>query len=153
MSRLVEAKPRAEAARGSAGANALRGTQSSVQQRVKDYGERVAKFVPAEVLAFYSCSVQLIMTKTGPANGDFRLWAFSIVGVIGWVVTPIWLGTFSTDPATRRPNQIMGFVAFLVWAYAYPAGVFAELRLYDPVIGGIALLTFTLMSGFFQPRR
>jgi hypothetical protein len=112
----------------------------------------VAKFVPAEVLAFYSCSVQLIMTKTGPTNGEFRLWAFSVVAAIGWVVTPIWLGTFSTDPATRRPNQIMGFVAFLVWAYAYPAGVFVERGVYDPVVGGIALLTFTLISGFFQPK-
>lgn len=131
----------------------MHGTPSSVQQRVKDYGERVAKFVPAEVLAFYSCSVQLIMTKTGPANGEFRLWAFSIVGVIGWVVTPIWLGTFSADLATRRPNQIMGFIAFLIWAYAYPAGVFVERGLYDPVVGGVALLTFTLVSGFFQPRK
>jgi hypothetical protein len=150
VSRLVEARPRAETAHGAA---TFRGTQTSVQQRVKDYGERVAKFVPAEVLAFYSCSVQLIMTKTGPANGEFRLWAFSIVGVIGWVVTPIWLGTFSTDPATRRPNQIMGFLAFLIWAYAYPAGAFAELGIYDPVIGGLVLLTFTLLSGFFQPRK
>jgi hypothetical protein len=150
VSRLVEAQPRAEAARGAA---TFRGTQTSVQQRVKDYGERVAKFVPAEVLAFYSCSVQLIMTKTGPANGEFRLWAFSIVGVIGWVATPIWLGTFSSDPATRRPNQIMGFIAFLIWAYAYPAGVFSELGIYDPVVGGLVLLTFTLLSGFFQPRK
>ena len=108
--------------------------------------------MPAEVLAFYSTAVQLILTKSGPDHSTFRLRAFAIVALAGWIATPLWLGQFSDKPATKRPNQVMGFFAFLVWAYAYPAGVFTEVHWYDPVIGGLFLLGFTLVSGFYQPR-
>ena len=89
-------------------------------QKLKEYGERLAKYIPAEVLAFYTGAAQLILTKEGDALKPLRLRLFAIVGLISWLGTPALLGVYSKDPQTRRPNQIIGFVAFAVWAYAYP---------------------------------
>lgn len=146
MSRLVEAKPRAQA--GPAGVAA--GT--APDDTLRDYGERVAKYVPAEVLAFYTAAVQFILMKDGPEHATFRLWAFATFGILSWIAVPVWLGRFSADPRVKRTNQIVATIAFGAWAYAYPAGWFAEKNLHDPVIAGLLLLTFTLVSGFVQPR-
>jgi hypothetical protein len=148
MSRLVELKrvPRAGELEFAAGED------KGLQERIKEYGERVAKFIPAEVLAFYASAVQLILTKDGDQFSTFRLVAFALVGVVAWVGTPFYLGMFSDNPKERRPNQIMGFVAFIIWAYAYPAGLFTELGWNDPVVAGLFLLFFTFFSGFYQPK-
>jgi hypothetical protein len=122
-------------------------------QKLKEYGERLAKYIPAEVLVFYTSAAQLILTKDGDAHKPLRLWLFAIVGLISWFGTPRLLGAYSKDPQTTRPNQIIGFVAFAVWAYAYPAGWFAEMKWYDPLYGGLLLLTFTFGIAFYAPKK
>lgn len=146
MSRLVELKRRDET-RGEA---EFAAGGENWQDRVKEYGERVAKYVPAEVLAFYSGAVQLILTKEGEQHQLFRLWAFAIVGIVAWIGTPLYLGTFTDNLKERRINQIIASIAFGVWAYAYPAGWFAEKGWHDPVAAGLALLGFSFVSGFCQ---
>jgi hypothetical protein len=125
---------------------------SSWQEKIKEYGERVAKYVPAEVLAFYSAAVQLILTKEGDVNAMFRLWSFIIVGLIAWIGTPLYLGMFTKNLKERRANQIVASFAFGVWAYAYPAGWFMEMGWHDPVIAGLMLIIFSFISGFYQPK-
>jgi len=145
MSRLVEFK------QPDNGGPQFAGGKSGVD-KIKDYGERVAKYVPAEVLAFYSAAVQLILTKEGPAHATFRLWAFAIVGLVAWIGTPFYLGIFTRNRRVKRLNQLMGSAAFGFWAYAYPAGWFAEMGWHEPVIAGLLLLGFTFFSGFLQPK-
>jgi hypothetical protein len=122
------------------------------QEKLKEYGERVAKYVPAEVLAFYSGAVQLILTKEGDTHSLFRLRAFAIVGVIAWIGTPFYLGMFTKNRKERRVNQIVASAAFGVWAYAYPAGWFTEMGWHDPVVAGLLLIGFSFASGFYQPK-
>jgi hypothetical protein len=147
MSRLVEVKViRAPSLEGAA---APASTESQEPRgTLKEYGERVAKFVPAEVLAFYTGAVQLILTHQ---SATFRLVAFAIVGLIALIATPIWLGRFAEHPASKRPNQVMGSIAFIAWAYAYPAGFFYGVGWHEPVVAGLLLLGFTFFSGFYQP--
>lgn len=148
MSRLVELKridKTSEAAEFAAG-------EVSWQEKIKEYGERVAKFVPAEVLAFYMAAVQLILTKEGDDNALFRIWAFAIVGVIAWFGTPFYLSMFTNDRKERFVNQIVASTAFGVWAYAYPAGWFMEMGWHDPVIAGLLLIMFSFFSGAYQPK-
>jgi hypothetical protein len=135
-----------------AGAADLSSGDKSLQEKIKDYGERVAKYVPAEVLAFYTAAAQVILTKEGSDNAMFRLWSFAIVGIIAWVGTWFWLGLFSEDQLEKRTNQIMGVIAFGVWAYAYPAGWVKEFGWYDPVVAALLLLVFSFWSGFVQPK-
>ena len=147
MSRLVEGKPKPEP-----GVADLSSNDKTTEDKIKEYGERVAKYVPAEVLAFYSGALQLILTKAGPENATFRLWAFALFALGGLVAVPLWLGKFTTNTAVKRTNQVVASLAFLAWVYAYPAGWFAEMGLHDPVIAGLLLLTFSFVSGFIQPR-
>jgi hypothetical protein len=147
MSRLVEAKPKADA-----GFADLSSADKSTEEKVKDWGERVAKYVPAEVLAFYTGALQLILTKSGSENASFRLWATGIFGLIAWATVPLWLGRFSSDARVKRTNQIVGSIAFGAWAYAYPAGWFTEMGWHEPVIAGLLILTVSFASGFIQPK-
>jgi hypothetical protein len=149
MARLVEAKLKGRTRAGPL----LAGGADTWREKLKEYGERVAKYVPAEVVAFYTGATQLILTKAGSSNQTFRLWAFGIIGLIAWIGTPLYLGFFSDDPKTRYPNQVIGLIAFGIWAYAYPAGWFAEMHWHDPVIGGLLLLGFTFGIGFYTPKR
>ncbi|MCX6538404.1 MAG: hypothetical protein NT151_05650 [Acidobacteria bacterium] len=148
MSRLVELKP-AEAVPSRF---EFAGAEAGWQERVKEYGERIAKYVPAEVLAFYTAAVELILTKGGIDHRGFRLWAFAVVGLVAWIGTPLYLGMFTKNRRQRRVNQIVASIAFGVWAYSYPAGWFAEQGWHDPVVGGLLLLFFSFASGFYQPR-
>ena len=148
MSRLVELKP----ANAPSGSFEFAGGEGGWQERVKEYGERVAKYVPAEVLAFHTVAVQLILTKEGPNHHVFRLWAFAVFGLVAWIGTPLYLGMFTRNRRQRRINQIVASIAFGVWAYAFPAGWFAELGWHDPVAAGLLMLLFTFFSGLYQPR-
>lgn len=148
MSRLVELK-RGEETRG--GAEFAAG-EGGWQEKLKEYGERVAKFVPAEVLAFYTGAVQLIIVKEGDQHAVFRLWAFAIVGLIAWIGTPFYLAMFTNNRKERLVNQFVASVAFGVWAYAYPAGWFVEVGWHDAVVAGLLLIGFSFASGFYQPK-
>ena len=148
MSRLVELKridKRWAAAE-------FAGGEGSRQDKFKDYGERVAKYIPAEVIAFYFAAVQLILTKEGNDHAMFRLWACGIVGIIAWIGTPLYLGMFTNIPKERRVNQLVASTAFGVWAYAFPAGWFMEMGWHDPVVAGLMLLSFSFASGLYQPK-
>lgn len=79
----------------------------TTEDKIKEYGERIAKYVPAEVLAFYSGASQLILTKAGPDNVTFRLWAFSLFGLAGLIAVPVWLGRFTTTTEVKRTNQVV----------------------------------------------
>lgn len=149
MSRLVELK-RISKTKGDLEFEA--GEGGRLVEKIKEYGERVAKYVPAEVLAFYSAAVQLILTKEGDNHAMFRLWAFVIVGLVAWIGTPFYLGIFAKNPKERHGNQFMASIAFGVWAYAYPAGLFTDMRWHDPVVAGLLLLCFSFASGFYQPK-
>ena len=146
MSRLVELKPRQ-----APGGAEFAGGEDGWRQKVKDYGERVAKYVPAEVLAFYTAAIQLIGVREGPEHAGFRLWAFAIVGLIAWIGTPFYLALFTKNPKQRLVNQLVASAAFGFWAYAYPAGWFAEMGWHDAVVAGLLLLGFTFFSGLYQP--
>src|SRR5438094_296445 len=113
MSRLVER--RQKPASGTADLS-TRKTQSALNE----WGERVAKYIPAEILTFYTAAVSLIAAYPS-AQASKRLWLFGIAGLFFWVLTPLWLGRFSKDKSVKITNQIVGFIAFALWAYAFPA--------------------------------
>jgi hypothetical protein len=147
MARLVESRGRESAL--------LDTSVSEPTPRSKDtineYAERVAKFVPVEVLAFYVAALNVIST-TPQDNKQKRLWLFGFVGLFFWIATPLWLGRFSKVTNVKVINQIMGIIAFGIWAYAYPAGWFVERGYYDPIVAGLVLILFTFTSAFISPK-
>ena len=126
-------------------------TPPAARDTLSDYAERVAKYVPAEVLAFYGAAVNLIATVPESARTK-RLWFYGIVLLVFWIGTPFWLAQFQGTQSVKRTNQVVGFGAFLVWAYAYPAGWFKDMAWHDPVGAGLALILFTFVSAFVRPK-
>jgi hypothetical protein len=148
MSRLVEPKlpkERTLAADMAGGGDA--------QKTINEIGERIAKYVPAEILALYTSAVSLIATANAKDAATKRLWLFGLAGLFFLIVTPLWLGRFSDNANIKRTNQLMGLAAFAVWAYAFPAGWFHDRGLYDPIIAGLLLIVFTVISAFVTPKR
>ena len=80
MGRLVEARSRKSTV---AGATFVSGEKRDAP--LKEYAERIAKYVPAEVLAVYASAVQLISTKD--AGTPARLWLFAAVAALCAIIT------------------------------------------------------------------
>jgi len=147
MSRLVE--PRRK--QFTLAESPLEPSAPAPRDTIKEYGERVAKYVPSEILAFYAAAVSLIASLDIRTNQLKRLWLFGLMALFFWIVTPLWLARFSKEAAIRKTNQLVGFIAFAVWAYAFPAGIFHDFKLYDPIIAGLLLMVFTVVSAFITP--
>jgi hypothetical protein len=117
------------------------------------YLERVAKYVPVEVVAAFKACFAIITTQP---HGTTQV-------VVGWFVfcffliaTPIYLyymNLQAKDPLTGRPLAIQLVIAtlsYLVWSYAL-GGPFALHDWYQEWIGGILLILYTFAVGLYKP--
>lgn len=135
------------------------------------YLERVAKFIPAEVVAFFifvnailgDAAKTAIGQETDPASlktalqgaamGGFSVWtvAWAVV-IIGMVMIPLYLLAVrdKDDPSEWVwLNIVMAVLAFPVWAYALDAVAFRPWH--DGALAGIVLATFSFVSGAIAP--
>jgi hypothetical protein len=169
MGRLIEAPPRhksgglhesvpgAGPAQGGAGDNFL---------------DRVVKYIPGEVLATYlaldraligdATALKLRLKET---NAEKLLWAdmswtqttdyyLPVVLFVGlFLLTPVYFWRYAayTDPsAPWRLQGTFAALAFAVWAYSIRGGAFEMFdQVYNPKYAMIAIVLFTLASGFF----
>jgi hypothetical protein len=140
MSRLVDPKPRG--ARFSSGADG---------SSVKDYLERVAKYVPSEIVAGY---VTINGVIPGAPTGAQK---YLIVGnfFLCWILTPIYLCRMAKPGQPKAMHLTLSTIAFLIWSYAVVGnmGIFSPacLNWYNVAIATIFLVVFTLISGAFVP--
>ncbi len=142
MGRLVEAQPRKVAIAGATLVNA-----ADPHAAIKEYGERVAKYVPGEVLAVYASAVQLISTKD--AGTPVRLWLFAAVAALCAIITPMYLGRFSmpetiVTAAIEDDVDVIGLSCHS-WEYLYYLDELTALldqqQLRIPVVIGGSVIT------------
>lgn len=143
------------------------------------YLDRVAKYVPAEVVAFFifvnsilvNAVEKPVATAVATAAKDelvpgavreairevkmagFSVWTISwIVLIIALAMTPVYLKSVS-DAADNAEapgaNIVMSMLAFPFWAYAVDALAFRPWH--DGALASIMLATFTLISGAVRP--
>lgn len=111
---------------------------------------RVAKFVPSLIILGYTGLCNLVNSKDPVHDKDLRLLLFKIAFWICFILTPIYIAYFdrkNTKPM-RWINGAIGTIAFPIWAYAFPCGLFYETAKYDPVIAGFILIVFSLFTAF-----
>lgn len=145
MSRLVRAvsgkdRPKFAAADGTTAA--------------KTYFENLAKYVPAEIIAAFTAINSSLASLQGNS------WYYSLLAVFiffalftlfyfWWVATP-------AEKDALRTQQVVSFIAFLIWAYATTGknGIFGKegLNIYVDQISTAAMVLFSLVSGFIQPK-
>jgi hypothetical protein len=114
-------------------------------EEIKDYFERVGKYVPAEIIAAYISATNMAPLARRP--GTLLL----IIFVICVVCTPLYVTRFTKTRKESVVNSLMAVAAFVVWAYATGGGLFKYLDWYDAPTATVVLVLFTLASGAVIP--
>ena|SRR5713226_5867000 len=122
-----------------------------------DYAARVAKYVPAEIVAAY-VAILAVLDPAAPGTDAARTHLLCRVAfLVLWASTPLYLALLGRG--RRRGGHgapavqlVVSSVAFVVWAYAlrglscaFPAIAF------DGKTAFVALVLFTLLSGLATP--
>jgi len=121
-----------------------------------NYLERIAKYVPAEVLAFF-VFINVILEQAVKTGGQ----AAAMAGVpvttvaqgalmVGLVLTPMFVWYVREDGDAWITNAFVSTLAFPFWAYALGAVAFTDY--WDGNLAAILLATFTVVSGLISPR-
>lgn len=148
MGRLVRMPVRASSERAAGGA-------APEAVRNDDYLLRIAKYVPAEVLAF-SVLINAILDQALRNGGKDALMAGTPVMaiaaaalVIGTLMAPFYVWYVHEEGDAWITNAFVSFLAFPFWSYAMGAVAFTDLR--DGNLAAILLASFTVASGLIKP--
>jgi hypothetical protein len=121
-----------------------------------NYLERIAKYVPGEVLAFF-IFINVILEQAVKTGGKTAMMAGLPVTtvaqgalVVGLVLTPLFVWYVREDGDAWITNAFVSTLAFPFWAYALGAVAFEDH--WDGNLAAILLATFTVMSGLITPR-
>jgi hypothetical protein len=121
-----------------------------------DYKERVAKYIPAEIISGYLALSEVV--KLAPAEDPRRLPAAWALFLLGLALTPIYLW-FAGKPSNRGERFELGIaaLAFVLWAYALggPFEMGSPLPIIGPYAGWIGALlvgVFTWVAGLYEPK-
>jgi hypothetical protein len=115
------------------------------------YPERVAKYVPGEVVAAYLAAIQVIGASKGGRFDACTLYEISFFVCL--VATPVYLLLLGKPQEPRVLHAIVSTGAFVVWAYAL-GGIFVPAcwNLHDATAAALLLIGFTLLSGLVKPK-
>jgi hypothetical protein len=158
MSRLVRIPKRVEVDYGLAGLEDVLGPNLGSQQGAlgDTYLERIAKYVPAEVLAFF-IFINVILEQAVRGGGKNAMMAglpVILVAqgllVVGLVLTPLFVWYVREEGDAWIMNAFVSTLAFPFWAYALGGVAFDNH--WDGNLAAILLAVFTVVSGLFSPR-
>ena len=160
MSRLVRSPQRADNELPIAGLEdvlgpGLGGGEEAVSPG-DNYLERIAKYVPGEVLAFF-IFINVILEQAVKTGGKTAMMAGVPVTtvpqgalVVGLILTPLFIWYVREEGDAWLINAFVSTLAFPFWAYALGAVAFDEH--WDGNLAAILLATFTVVSGLIAPR-
>jgi hypothetical protein len=118
------------------------------------YVDRVAKYIPAEIVAAYLAVQGLVVSF---AEIGVRLVVLGAVLGLFMILTPVYLrGAAKASASPWKLQATLGVIALPFWAYALAvlpgliAGPF-EGTLYNGTLAAIALIVVSVAFGAFQP--
>lgn len=120
------------------------------------YFERVAKYIPGEVLAFFIVINAILnqVVQTGGKGASMAGIPVMIVAQAAFFVCLILVPLFVWYVRERGDawiiNAVVSTAAFPFWAYALGATAFVDH--WDGNLAAITLVTFTVASGLISPR-
>jgi len=114
-----------------------------------DYIERVAKYIPGEVVAGYLAIMGMIEAADKENAARVGLaWGIFVIGVI---VTPVYLTMVGKPTGPQKITVWISTFAFVVWAYAL-GGPFKMSEIHNGLLGSVAVGVVTWLSGLFVPQ-
>jgi hypothetical protein len=121
-----------------------------------NYLERIAKYIPFEVLAFFIV-INAILDQAMKSGGDGAAMAgFPVMGVAigallaGMILSPLFVWYVHEEGDAWVTNAVVSTLAFPFWAYAVGAVAFSNFH--DGNLAAILLATFSVASGLVAPR-
>jgi hypothetical protein len=149
-SRLVRLKsePLDQHGIADSGAESFEAPPTTSQSDGESYADRVAKYVPGEIVAGYA--VLYAIVQQVPESDTLRTPAAWAVFAICLVATPIYLVRVGRPSGQQWVQVVISSVAFVIWAYTL-GGPFADTPGYRPWIGGLLVGLYTFLAGLFQP--
>jgi hypothetical protein len=163
MGRLVRKPRRANSDLGIAGLEEVLppglGDIAGQQQQIQpadNYLERIAKYVPAEVIAFtifVNAILEQVLRSGGPTATMAGLPVSTVaIGAlaVGFILTPLFVWYVREEGDAWVINAFVSTLAFPFWAYALGAAAFSQY--WDGNLAAILLATFTIVSGLISPR-
>lgn len=133
----------------------LGGMQVAGTQVGDNYIERMAKYVPAEVIAF-SLLINAILDqamKSGGKNAAMAGFSVSSIAqavlVLACLLTPLFCWYVREEGDAWIVNAFVSTIAFPFWAYLTGAVAFANYH--DGNLAAILVMTFTVVSGLVAP--
>jgi hypothetical protein len=126
------------------------------QTTTDSYLERIAKYVPGEVLAFFIV-INAILAQVVHTSGKAALMAgipvmtvAQVAFFVCMILVPLFVWYVREKGDAWVINAVVSTVAFPFWAYALGATAFADH--WDGNLAAITLVTFTVASGLISPR-
>ena len=120
------------------------------------YLERVAKYIPGEVLAFFIV-INAILNQIVQSGGKAALMAGIPVMIVAQaafftclLLVPLFVWYVREKGDAWVINAVVSTIAFPFWAYALGATAFADH--WDGNLAAITVATFTVVSGLISPR-
>ena len=155
MGRLV--RPQQPPAAGQTGGleGTLGGDADDGKKQGDTYLERVAKYIPAELIAFY-IFVNPILKQSLPTPGTmagFSVASISIIIFFGcWILTPVYLWRLGEAGDARLTNTVVATLLFPVWAYAVEGVGPTQFIPFDGDLASIVLGAASVLSGLVVPQ-
>lgn len=158
MSRLVRIPASVSTNSGIIGLDeqVLGGFDKADQPASDGYLERIAKYIPGEVLFFFIV-INAILTQVVHTGGKGALMAGIPVTLVAEVaffacllMVPLFVWYVREKGDAWVTNAVVSTIAFPFWAYALGATAFSAH--WDGNLAAIALATFTVISGLIAPR-
>jgi hypothetical protein len=136
MGRLVQPQPSDTRTRGVAASG-------------DSYIERVAKYIPAEIVAGYVAINGMI--EAADPNNSARIGLAWMLFFVGVIVTPIYLTMVGKPTGQQKITVWISTFAFVVWAYAL-GGPFKMSGYHNGLVGSVAIGMLTWLAGLFVPK-
>jgi heme/copper-type cytochrome/quinol oxidase subunit 3 len=131
------------------------GTRAATADGGDGYLERMVKYVPAEIIAFFMV-INAILDQAMKSGGEKATMAGVPVPVIATgalivacILTPLFCWYIRKDGDAWVVNAIVSTVALPFWAYLMGAVAFANHH--DGNLAAILVMSFTVVSGLVAP--
>lgn len=124
----------------------LQAADGTTTHQGDSYTDRILKLIPGDVVAGWLAVISAAKAEPKLSNEEL-LWAVFVGGLL---FAAAWTWKQSSEPGKPKPytQTAVSTAAFFVWAYttggadpAWPGSI------YNPLVGTVLLVGFTLLSG------
>jgi hypothetical protein len=115
-------------------------------KRDQTYRDKLLKLIPSEIVAAY-------MVLIGIIPEHYAKWGTLVVSIILLILTPFYLKKL--EKVANNVQVLFCSLSFVVWVYSLGGlgGPFRHWHMYQPWIGSVVLILWTLIVPLFVPTK